>query len=538
MPRPVLLLPCLLLAALAPHSGAGPASAQQLVERSSLPPLARAVLDSALAVELADLPGEPLALAEAQAVALSGATAVQIAQAAADAARGALRREQGSYDPELYGEGSHLDQEEPAASFFAGAAVLQTQQTRGEAGIRWLAPVGTRLEASLNTVRLETNSSLALLKPEYTSFGELRMTQPLLEGFGAGERGSLTAAEERLAAAEARLADARLATEAGVEVAYWALYAAGRDFTVQRLITERAEALLDQAQTRRRAGLVGPADVASARVFLAEQRQALLDAREALGEASDGLATLLGERPAAGAELFRPSDEPPAGFAVPAVDSLVAAVLERNQELSALSRDVAAVAALRDQAGRNALPTLDLFGAIAGTGLTGSPQDVVFNEQVFTTTVSGNAGESITEALSLEYPTWQVGLSFAIPLGNRADAGERDRLAAEVVRSEQQLEAARRRLEADVRAVHRALANGRERLAAARFGVEAASEQVRIGVLEYENGRTSAFELVRLAGDLAAAQQRYSRALVRTARAAAVLRQLTGGAYPGQENDQ
>ena len=58
---------------------------------------------------------------------------------------------------------------------------------------------------------------------------------------------------------------------------------------------------------------------------------------------------------------------------------------------------------------------------------------------------------------------------------------------------------------------------------------------MRIGVLQYENGRTSAFELVRLGGDLAAAQQRYSRALVRTARAAAVLRQLTGGDYPGKE---
>ena len=39
----------------------------------------------------------------------------------------------------------------------------------------------------------------------------------------------------------------------------------------------------------------------------------------------------------------------------------------------------------------------------------------------------------------------------------------------------------------------------------------------------------TAFEVVRLAADLATAQQRYSDALVRTARAAAVLRQLTGG---------
>ena len=64
----------------------------------------------------------------------------------------------------------------------------------------------------------------------------------------------------------------------------------------------------------------------------------------------------------------------------------------------------------------------------------------------------------------------------------------------------------------------------------------ASIKQVEIGMLEYRNGRTTAFEVVRLAADLATAQQRYSDALVRTARAAAVLRQLTGGWYPGTGN--
>ncbi|HET7497986.1 MAG TPA: hypothetical protein VFM00_06775, partial [Candidatus Eisenbacteria bacterium] len=70
------------------------------------------------------------------------------------------------------------------------------------------------------------------------------------------------------------------------------------------------------------------------------------------------------------------------------------------------------------------------------------------------------------------------------------------------------------------------------RLDAARRGVAASIEQVRIGVLEYNYGRTTAFELSRLSADLAAAQQRYSQALVRTARAAAQLRYLTSGGAP------
>jgi hypothetical protein len=57
---------------------------------------------------------------------------------------------------------------------------------------------------------------------------------------------------------------------------------------------------------------------------------------------------------------------------------------------------------------------------------------------------------------------------------------------------------------------------------------------VRIGLIEFHNGRLTAFELVRLGEDYAIAQQRYSGALVRTAKAAATLRQLTSGGYPGR----
>ena len=103
---------------------------------------------------------------------------------------------------------------------------------------------------------------------------------------------------------------------------------------------------------------------------------------------------------------------------------------------------------------------------------------------------------------------------------------------AERVRAEERYVATARALEEQVRATHRELLHGRQRLEVARIGVDAAQEQVRIGLIEFRNGRSTAFELVRLGADLAVAQQRYSQELVRTAKAAATLRQLTSGAYP------
>jgi outer membrane protein TolC len=88
-------------------------------------------------------------------------------------------------------------------------------------------------------------------------------------------------------------------------------------------------------------------------------------------------------------------------------------------------------------------------------------------------------------------------------------------------------------LDEQVRSSYRELLHGSRRLTAAREGVQAAQEQVRIGLIEFQNGRTTAFELVRLGADFAIAQQRYTQALVRSAKAAANLRLLTSGAYTG-----
>jgi outer membrane protein TolC len=126
-----------------------------------------------------------------------------------------------------------------------------------------------------------------------------------------------------------------------------------------------------------------------------------------------------------------------------------------------------------------------------------------------------------------------VGVEVSIPIGLRSGLGEQDRLDAEVMIAEQRYIQAKRILEEQVRGSYQELEHGKLRLKAAREGVDAAQEQVRIGTIEFQNGRATAFELVRLRADFAVAQQRYSQALVRGAKAAASLKQLTSGAYPG-----
>lgn len=519
---------------------AGPAAGPAVAQAVSAQDILAASPDSALAATLAVLPGERLLLDDALARAATEATAARIAAADLQAAGQAVRREKGAFDPEIFAGALWSGADTPSASLFAGADVLQTESTDLSAGARIRLPLGTELSASLNSLRTTSNSSFAALSPEYQAFGELSLRQPLLEGFGPAARADLAAAEQSLAGAGARYDAARLAVGAEVETVYWALYAAERNHAVARLIRERTRAFLEDTRLRARAGLIGPSAVANAEFFLTETEQAVLDTEEQLDLLSDRLASLTGRRPAAGAVRYRTWDEPPREFPLPPGEDLVGQALARNPDLVALAADTDALRARARGAAWDARPTLDLVGALGGNGLSGTARDVYFpgSATPVRTDIDGGRSDSIDQVFGRDYPTWNVGLVFALPLGGREGRGERDRLRAEVVRAEQRLLAAQRAFEEDVRAQHRELARGRSRLEIAERGVAASVRQLEIGMIEYRNGRSTAFEIVRLAADLATAQQRYSDALVRTAGAAARLRQLTGGWYPATRTEE
>ncbi|OGC76032.1 MAG: hypothetical protein A2Z27_05580 [candidate division Zixibacteria bacterium RBG_16_50_21] len=474
--------------------------------------------DSALTLTLAQFQGRFITLDEAQNLALKNATSLQEAAANLKAAKGMLRREKGTFDPELFAEAQSSKADLPSGSPFAGALVLENEELTGSVGLRIKLPIGTLLEASLNTTKLETNSSFALLNPQYSNYGKLEITQPLLSGFGPSAYSGVSSARWSYEAARAGYQDALLSLAALVEQTYWDLYASERDLAVQILIRDQASAFLRETELRATAGQVGPNQVANAKVFLAEQEQAVLDREENLDRISNLLATLLGQRPA-GFLHYRPSIQPPSDVPAENLDSLLERAFRNNRTLKVYEQYWAATKALAKGASWRALPKLDLFGSLGANGLSG--------KDTLAGPFDGNANQAWSQVFQRDYPTWSVGLRLSFSIGFRPGLGEKERLQGEADRSYQRYVAVKRALDEQVRAAHQELLHAKKRLEVSKSGVEASVEQVRIGLLEYQVGRTTAFELVRLGADFAAAQQRYSQSLVRAAKAAAELKRLT-----------
>lgn len=487
--------------------------------------------DSSLQILLNNLDGAPLTLEEAKKQAQSNATSVRSAEAVYLAAKGSLRKERGYFDPEFYFSLKYEDIQEPTASFFAGADVLVTEQTTSLTGLRLKLPVGTEFDLSLNTINQKTNSQFAFLNPQYNAFGNISIRQPLLNGFNASGRENLTKAELEFEASKARYDQEVLSVYAAVEQAYWNLYSSERDYAVQKLTLDRAEAFLKETELRSKAGIVGPSQVANAKTFLAEQKLLLIDREEQLDGQSDRLATLIGIRPGSGSARYIVMDEPPSEFEVEPVDEIIEKAFNSNLELKAAQKDADAADVSVEAAEWTFLPSLDLVGSLTSSSIGGNTQDVIFGGDTLRSTSGGSFGDVLNQVFKRKFPGWSLGVELSVPIGLRSGLGERDRLEAQAMNIKQRMVELKRILEQQVRAAHRELTHGSDRLKAAEEGVSAAQEQVRIGMIEFQNGKITAFELVRLSEDFAVAQRRYSEALVKTVNAVAKLKKLTSGSY-------
>jgi len=249
--------------------------------------------DSALQIILYNLTGEKLTLSQAEEYAKENSTSYKQAEARYMASLGSLRRERGKFDPVFFLNLNYNDQKIPAASFFSGASVLATQETDFSTGLRLDLPIGTKLELALSSSNLKSNSSFAFLNPEYDAVGSVSLRQPLLEGFTASARKELNQAELETESYKAGYDQEGLNLNSAVGQAYWNLYAAERDYAVQKLTLERAESLLQEAQLRAKAGLIGPNQVANAQTFRAEQKLLMIDSEEQLDTQSDKFAVLI-----------------------------------------------------------------------------------------------------------------------------------------------------------------------------------------------------------------------------------------------------
>ena len=318
--------------------------------------------------------------------------------------------EWGIFDPLWTTEMLWDKQDIPPGTSFSGIGNRPPQLDTADAytSLEQLLPIGTRVRADVVTNYLFNPEKPAGLdpNPQYFSYHQVGITQPLLRGFGV----DVTMAPIKIAAAEAERTDWQfkqemLALVRSIETTYWGLYAQQQNLkAIEQAIPHFREVVrLREEQAGSAVGAESEVARAQSDYYLFEQRR--LDTLSKIAEQALVLRNLMGLPPEDCRNIVPlavPVTTRPFETLQSAVDTAV------NSRPDVLRQRLAVYVASQERLlADNALkPQLDLNGFYRVNGL----------------------GEDLEESYeskdSNNFDSWNMGVFFQIPLGRRQGRAE------------------------------------------------------------------------------------------------------------------
>ncbi|MCB5163093.1 TolC family protein [Marinomonas algarum] len=336
--------------------------------------------------------------------------------------------ESGVYQSEFFSNLNYSDahtqrtaQEKLSSTTAGNLNVLDETNTSFSAGVRKLFTTGGEATISFDTVEKDNNiipySYTYADRPErdseFTSAVRLQLTQPLLKGLNNVEIESrIRRAELEVNIVEAQYQQQLLKIVSQSLSLYWQLYKATRFLEIRNLAVENAEKMVVDIEKRIKSGKEPESALVDAKSELLKRKVALASARQVQNEVSYQISTLVNDDSdnLSMARYVLKSGPNQAPF------ELSGSFEEYYQRVYAIwpnAKILQQNIAIQDEEIRVAqdsgLPTLDLELGYSTSNL---------------------ARESNTgDAFDSEYPTWNVGLSFSMPIGHNQRANAQKSMA-------------------------------------------------------------------------------------------------------------
>lgn len=456
----------------------------------------------------------PIAQAQAVQEALDKSPTLSSAELDVRSARQQVLAQQGRY-PYFLGADAGVTRSS-SAQLRADDTVTSSASRTIDAGVglRRLFPFGTQAEvrADGQYFNLDSQPNFGGATPfassGYGATVRATVIQPLLRGYGrrVGEA-DLRAARVAHRLAERSLERTQSALVGDVLSAYFELWYTSRVIDIESAALDLAREQLEQARQRLIMGAISQVDLLAFQTRAAELQEAVVSAELGRQQRSVTLSQLMGG--AVASDLVAASQPSlPAGK----IDqrSLAAAMADDSIELADLKQQVELARTRARVAGESWRPRLDLevWGQSGG--------------------ISTEFPRAWARAAQGSYWSAHGGIVLDVPLDDSAKHAEQMQAELAVQSAEQQLRAARTRIDADA-----ASAIASQRAAAARLEsakrTSAIAEQTYLAERErYQLGQTIAIQVQQAEDALRRARLREARAQVDAAQAALVLLHLTG----------
>ncbi|MEW5764144.1 MAG: TolC family protein [Acidobacteriota bacterium] len=456
-----------------------------------------------------------LSLQDALKIALEKNFDVRVQEINRDQAQAALKGAYGLYDPNLSFDWSTGVNRQPTSSVLqagGSASLYMSRQDQYNLGLSQFAPWGQTFTLQWDNYKSRTNSLYSILNPTYGSSAALGTTVPLLKGFGkqVASRSVLQAKIDRTVADaqyQAGLRDALVQ----VERDYWNLVYAIRDLEVRRRSLDLAKTFQEETRKKIEVGVLAPIEQVAADAQVAAREQEIIASQQAVGDSADILKLALGitQDSPEWLQEIQPTDEAVVTGGEYEEKDLLAQALKTRPELIAAKEKVERAKLDTRWSKNQTLPSLDLSAGLTYNGisgyyvnpLTGQVSDLTFPD----------AWEQVT---GLDYKSYYVALALKVPLGNRAARYQFQQFRLAQTAQEIALQKQTLTIANEVRSSLRGLEAARKRVAAARLTLRLQEEKLDAERKKYDNGLSTAFNVLSYQNDLAAAESGLLRAIL------------------------
>jgi HAE1 family hydrophobic/amphiphilic exporter-1 len=493
---------------------------------------------------------EELTLQDAIALALDNNLDLELTRLDQDTAYFNLNAAKGAFDVRLGFGASAQRQVTPVSSSLGGGAEpgkLVAKDVSGGPTLSGLLPWGGgSADVQFTSSRVSTDNQFATLNPQIPTALRFTFNQPLWRGRRIDDNRRRIAIAKR----NQQIGDEAFRLQAIETItlavqAYWDLYFASRNVTIQREALELARSQVESNRRMFDQGLLAAIDVVEAETQAATFEQSLYTAQQNLTVAENRLKTILlpDYQNAAWSKSWTPVTQPDTEAPLIIVSDAVAEALQNRPELERLhlAGEINEVDAryYRDQT----KPKIDFdagysAAGLAGTALerqsnpfTGGFADIFvrlnelsaaqglppieipsFGDSSTPEFLLGSYEQSVANLFLRRFPTASVGLSFSLPLRNRTAEANLGASLVEAKRIQAQTAQLEQLIAAQVRNALQRVQSSQLRLQAAQRETSLAERQHQSEQRKLQAGTSTVFLALQRQTQMTSARNREAQA--------------------------
>lgn len=473
----------------------------------------------------------PLTLEEAIQRALENNNDIDASRNDVQIAEFNLKAQRGIYDPQIVGEGYFESATTPTSSSISGgtsSGSVTQKRFFGSGGISGFSPwQGGSYSAQFTSSRLTTSNTFATLNPQYPSALVLSYAQPLLRGrrFDVNRR-NIEIAKKNVSLSDVQFRQRAIDVITQVEQAYWDLAFALRNLQVNIDAVKQARLQLESNQRLVEKGVLAPIEVVAASAQVTNLEQNVFIVQESVTRAENTLKTLMfADRTSSDwSRPITPVSEINIETPRVALELATADALKNRPEIAQLD-NAAEINKIDQRFYRDQTkPQIDLVGSYTSQGLSGNPATT----NPVAPNLVGGYFNSLGNLISQDYPTYRIGVTIGLPIGNTTAKANLGRTYVEETRLGNQRAQTEQIIESEVRNAVQTLRSAEARLNSAISSRQSAELLYESEQRQFRAGTTTLYLVYQRQNELISARGRELQAQTDLNKAISEFRRATG----------